>query len=56
MQELQEDLLSFMHLQPSTPEVQLSIYPPHGAQYVRHRCCLSWSGNCSSLERSASRA
>ena len=42
-QELQEDLLSCMHLQYSTPELQLSMYPPHGAQYVRHRrVSLGW--------------
>ena len=36
-QELQDDLSQLMKLRQTTPEFQLSVYPPNGAQYVRHR-------------------
>ena len=36
-QEVQDDLSHRMKLRHTSPEFQLSIYPPNGAQYVRHR-------------------
>ncbi|KAK9786293.1 hypothetical protein WJX73_000359 [Symbiochloris irregularis] len=37
LQEVQEDLSQLMKLRQATPEFQLSVYPPGGSQYVRHR-------------------
>lgn len=37
VQEVQEDLSQLMKLRQATPEFQLSMYPPGGSQYVRHR-------------------
>ena len=37
MQEVQEDLAHLMKLRQTAPEFQLSVYPPNGSQYVRHR-------------------
>lgn len=37
LQEVQDDLCQVMKLRRAGPEFQLSVYPPNGAQYVRHR-------------------
>lgn len=36
-QDLQDDLSQMMNLQHTSPELQLSVYPRNGAEYVRHR-------------------
>ena len=50
-QELQEDLQTVMHLQRLAPELQLSIYPQHGAQYVRHRDAFPDDGSTADVRR-----
>ena len=51
LQELQEDLAAVMNLQRVSPEVQLSIYPPHGTQYVRHRDAFPDDGSTAGIRR-----
>lgn len=51
VQSLQEDLQAVMHLQRVSPELQLSVYPPHGTQYVRHRDAFPDDGSEAGVRR-----
>ena len=51
LQDLQEDLAAVMALQRISPELQLSIYPAHGTQYVRHRDAFPDDGSTADVRR-----